>query len=217
MVTAPLIVTPADDEVLVPVSVDGAANRGIISYEFDLRYDPSVIQPQANPVDLAGTASRALSAATNAETPGLLKVVVFGPTPIDADGILLNLKFTAVGAPGTASPLTWERIMFNEGDPEVTTTEGKIELSTATPNQAEVSGRLLTPFGAGVQNALVTLTDTNGQTRTVKSNSFGIYRFDGLQTGQTYTISVNAGRYKFTPLAVSITGQSAAADIIAEQ
>ena len=48
--------------------------------------------------------------------------------PIDSDGVLLNLRFTAVGKAGSASPLTWERIMFNEGDPRVTVTDGQVEL-----------------------------------------------------------------------------------------
>jgi len=216
-VKAPYIVTPADNEVLIPVSVQGAADKGVISYEFDLRYDPLVIQPQADPVSLAGTASRSLTAVTNAETPGLLRVVVFGPTPIDADGILLNLRFIAVGAPGSASPLTWERIMLNEGDPQVTAADGQVELSAAAPNQAEISGRLLTAFGAGIPNARVTLTDTNGQTRSIVSNGFGIYRFAGLQVGQTYTVSVKSKRWTFEPLTVSVTGQSVNADMIAGQ
>ena len=29
----------------------------------------------------------------------------------------MNLKFTAIGAPGSVSPLTWERLLFNEGEP----------------------------------------------------------------------------------------------------
>ena len=114
--------------VVIPVTVQGVANKGIISYEFDLRYDPSVIQPQADPVDVAGTVSRGLSVVTNAEEPGLLRVVVYGAMPIDENGVLLNLRFTAVGKPGSVSPLTWERIMFNEGEPRVTTADGQIEL-----------------------------------------------------------------------------------------
>ena len=111
----------------VPVSVQGAANKGVISYEFDLRYDPSVIKPQIDPVDLAGTASRGLSVVTNANEPGLLRVVVYGPMPIDGDGVLLNLRFTAVGKPGSVSPLIWEKFMLNEGLP-MTATDGQIEL-----------------------------------------------------------------------------------------
>ena len=38
--------TAADGkEIVVPVNVQGLADKGVISYEFDLRYDPLVIQP----------------------------------------------------------------------------------------------------------------------------------------------------------------------------
>jgi hypothetical protein len=216
-VKAPYLVTPADNDVVIAVSVQGAANKGVISYEFDLRYDPSVIQPQKDPVDLNGTASRALSAVTNAETPGLLKVTVFGPVAVDSDGILLTLKFTAVGQPGAVSPLSWERVMLNEGDPQVEAANGQVELSSGGPDQAEISGRLLTAFGTGVPNARVRLTDTNGKTRTVVSNGFGVYRVGGLRVGQTYTVSVRSKHSTFQPLTVSVTGQSANVDITAGQ
>jgi hypothetical protein len=136
-VAAANIVTPASGEVLIPISVEGAANKGIISYEFDLRYDPLVIQPKANPVDLAGTVSRGLSVVVNNSEAGLLKVAVYGPIPIASDGILLNLRFTAVGAPGSVSPLTWERIVFNEGDPTATGIDGRAELSTIGRRQVD--------------------------------------------------------------------------------
>ncbi len=126
----PQIEAAVDKEIIVPINVEGIANKGIISYEFDLRYDQSVIQPLPSPVDVAGTASRGLLVVTNASEPGLLRVVVYGPMPIDSDGVLLNLRFTAVGEPGTVSPLTWERIMFNEGEPEVSAVDGLVELST---------------------------------------------------------------------------------------
>ena len=216
-VAAPRMVTPADNEVIVPVSVAGAANKGIISYEFDLRYDPAVIQPQANPVEIAGTVSSGLFVVTNAEQRGLLRVVVYGPTPIDANGLLLNLRFTAVGAPGSITPLTFERFMFNEGDPKIVATDGQLELSAAAPNQAELNGRLLTAFGSGLPNARVTLTDSTGKSRSVISDGFGVYRFGNLKVGQTYTISVEARNYAFTPITVSVTSQSVTADIIAAQ
>lgn len=115
--------------ITLPINIDGAANNGLVSYEFDLRYDPSVIQPEADPVDLAGTASRKLIAVSNATQPGLLRVVIYGPAQIERDGILLNLKFTAVGKSGSLSPLTLERIMFNEGGSRrVNTVSGQVDL-----------------------------------------------------------------------------------------
>ncbi|MFN0279966.1 MAG: cohesin domain-containing protein, partial [Pyrinomonadaceae bacterium] len=125
-VKLPQMSVAADKEIIIPVSVERAADKGIISYEFDLRYDPSVMQPLAEPVDVAGTVSRGLTIVTNANEPGLLRVVVYGPLPIEENGTLLNLRFTAVRAGGSVSPMTFERIMFNEGETLVTVNEGII-------------------------------------------------------------------------------------------
>lgn len=131
-INAPNLVTSSKHDVLLPIAVQGAAEKGIISYQFDLRYDPSVLEPQANPVDLAGTVSSRLSVVTNAAEPGLLRVAVYGAVPMDANGVLLNLRFTPIGAAGAVSPLTWEKFMLNEGDPMLTASDGSVELSRVT-------------------------------------------------------------------------------------
>jgi len=127
-VDLPSVVGAVDKEIVVPVRVDGIADQGVISYEFDLRYDPSVIQPLVEVVDVKRTVSRGLSVVTNTAEPGLLKVVVYGAMPIAENGVLLNLRFTAVGSSGSGSPVTFERLIFNEGDPKMITTDGRIEL-----------------------------------------------------------------------------------------
>lgn len=132
-VTVQHLATAAEKDIVVPVNVQGVAGKEVISYEFDLRYDPSVVQPRAEPVDVSGTISRGLSVVTNATEPGLLRVVVYGAVPISGDGVLLNLRFTAVGRAGSGSALTWERIMFNEGETTVTVTDGMIEILAALP------------------------------------------------------------------------------------
>lgn len=123
---------PANGQIIVPISVLGISNRGIISYEFDLKYDPNVVQPLANPVETGGTLSRGLFAVSNSERPGLLRVVVYGPIPIESDGVLLNIKFIVVGTPGTRSPLIWERFLINDGEPQ-SLANGSIELLSAHP------------------------------------------------------------------------------------
>lgn len=127
-VKLPNVKTPAADQIVVRVNIEAAANKGLVSYEFDLRYDPSVMQPDGNGVDLTDTASRKLFAVTNGTEPGLLRVVVYGPAQIDSNAVLLNLRFTAVGKPGAVSPLNIERIIFNEGDWRVDTMSGQVEL-----------------------------------------------------------------------------------------
>ena len=127
-VDLPNLVMPVGKEIVVPVTVQGVTDKGIISYEFDLRYDPAVMMPHANAVDLEGTVSRGLMAVVNANEAGLLRVVLYGAMPLDGNGFLLNLRFTAVGAAGSVSPLVFERIMFNEGEPRATVTDGQLEL-----------------------------------------------------------------------------------------
>jgi len=67
--SAPYLVTSADKEITIRVNAQGVANEGIIAYEFDLRYDASVIQPLAEAVDVKETASRGLLVVTNATEP----------------------------------------------------------------------------------------------------------------------------------------------------
>jgi len=127
-VSLPELQTKNSKNIVVPVTVSGAANKGLISYEFDLRYDPAVLQPQKNVIDVAGTASRGLTAVVNAQEPGLLRVALFGAFPLESDELLLNLRFTPVGYSDSISPLVWERIMFNEGGSAVNAVNGSIEL-----------------------------------------------------------------------------------------
>lgn len=119
---------PSAKNLIVPVEVGSIANKGVIAYEFVVRYDPAVIQPQKNAVDVSRTVSRGFSVAVNAEEPGLLRVAVYGSMPIEGDGVLLNFRFTPVGPSGSTSPLIFEKLLFNEGEPQVTTIDGKIEL-----------------------------------------------------------------------------------------
>ena len=114
---------------VIPVEIGNVSDEGIISFEIDVRYDPSLMQPQANPVDLTGTVSSGLTTVVNAETPGLLRIVAYGAVPISGDGILLNLRFTAFGAVDSSSPLIFERIMLNEDVPVVRLNDGKPEIS----------------------------------------------------------------------------------------
>jgi hypothetical protein len=125
---APNMITSADSEVIIPIWVQGIENMGVISYEFDLKYDPTVIQPLPDPVELDGTVSSRLSVVANATEEGLLRVAVYGPRPIEASGELLKLRFHAVATPGSMSHLTWKRAMFNEGDAGIIAADGKIEL-----------------------------------------------------------------------------------------
>lgn len=128
VVALPNLGVPVGEQIIVPISVQDASDKEVISYEFDLRYDPTVIRPEIDELEATKTVSRGLSIVVNAHEPGLLRVVAYGAVPIDRDGVLLNLRFTAIGSAGAVSPLSFERIMFNEGEPSANVSGGQIRL-----------------------------------------------------------------------------------------
>ncbi|MBK8467481.1 MAG: hypothetical protein IPL32_16820 [Chloracidobacterium sp.] len=133
-VQAAKLSAPASSDIVVPVSIQGAADKGIISYQFDLRYDPKVIQPTANAVTLGGTVSSEMTVVANPTTPGVLRVAVYGPYALGDNGTLLNFHFTAVGNPFDVSPITWENFMFNEGGIRMNIVDGEVRLTPAVAN-----------------------------------------------------------------------------------
>lgn len=73
------------------------------------------------------------------------------------------------------------------------------------PTAAGVSvGGRVTVGVNGLSRALVTVTDMNGATRSMLTSSFGFFRFDDVEAGSTYVISVNHKRYVFAPQVVNI-------------
>lgn len=205
-----------NSEVSLPVHIGDTTGKGIVAYQFDLTYDPAVLTPSDNTAVLAESLSRSMIATVNTETPGRLKVVVFGTLPINGEGVLLNLRFTAIGSVGTSTDLTWDGLMLNEGEGlYAKTSDGRVTVTEATPGQVSIDGALLTATGQGVPNTRVTLTGINGGSRTVMSNGFGFYEFGNVESGQTYTITVDGRRYTFTPVMVTASGNLAHVDLIA--
>jgi hypothetical protein len=80
-------------------------------------------------------------------------------------------------------------------------------LAQASPTAAGVSvgGRIFAGKGRGLANATVYLTDSQGNTRLTRTNSFGYYRFDDVAAGQTVIVSVASKRYQFEPRVFNVT------------
>ena len=83
-----------------------------------------------------------------------------------------------------------------------------------TQDVGEVSGRVTTPSGIGLRNAVVSLTDSLGVARTATTSSFGLYSFGDVPVGVTYTITVSSRRYRFTPRTVNVNGTLTGIDLI---
>lgn len=207
-----------NSEVTIPVSISDVTGKGVLAYQFEVTYDPAVLTPATNAVDLSGTISNSRTVTVNSDTPGVLKVVIFGAEALRGAGSIVNLKFTAIGEIGTASPLTIETFMLNEGEGFNTqTTDGRVEVVAASDEEASISGRVMTAQGQGVSNARVILTDKAGVSRTIISNGFGLYQFGKVRTGEAYTISVESRARVFTPVTIDVSNNLTNVDIVAEQ
>ena len=77
-----------------------------------------------------------------------------------------------------------------------------------------ISGRVLTPNGIALRNAVVILTDPQSVQRRFTTGSFGIFSFDQIQVGQTYTVSVGSKRYRFAPQILNITAAVTGLDLV---
>lgn len=223
-VTAPLPqFTAAGSNFTVNLQASNTTGEGVFGYEFNLLYDSNIIVPQAaNPCDGTGTISAGRSIVCNPNTPGLLRVVVFSTTgtPFSGSGVLLKLNFTAVGAEGTQSPLTFQNFMFNEGTPQDITTDGRVQiLDPAGPTSANASieGRVISATGRVIPRARVSITGTDGIVRTTNSNQFGRFSFDELKVGETYVISATSKGFNFAPQAVSVVENLKELALIADQ
>lgn len=85
-----------------------------------------------------------------------------------------------------------------------------------TAANVSVSGRVLTSDGRGIRNVIVVLTDQSGATRTARSSSFGYYRFDDVQVGETYVMSVLSKLYMFNSRVVTVADELTGVDFFAD-
>lgn len=86
------------------------------------------------------------------------------------------------------------------------------------PNVAagvNVGGRVLAADGRAIRGAVVSLSDLEGNTRTVRTNAFGYYNFDDVEAGATYTLTAASKRYTFNPQIINVTDSISDADITA--
>ncbi len=79
------------------------------------------------------------------------------------------------------------------------------EMIVAAWPAVSLSGRVTTPSGLGLRNAVVNLTDDYGGRRTATTSSFGYYSFIGLPGGQRYEVSVSSRRYRFAARVVEVS------------
>ncbi len=110
---------------IIPVTVGDLTGEDVISYEFTITYDESVVNITGASAE--GTLSEGATPTVNTSTPGEVRVSYAQTTALSGSGTLINLNasFGDIGS----SDLTFADFMFNEGDPAVVLTNGSITLA----------------------------------------------------------------------------------------
>jgi hypothetical protein len=155
------------------------------------------VEAGSNGYDISSTAQFTGNAQICFKTPNVIDQTVFGRLTILHDD---NFD-------GTFDAVTVTRNYQKREVCRVTQSFSPFVLAQALAPLAatvSVSGRILTG-GAGLGGAVVTLTDIDGNTRSAVSSSFGYYKFDDVEVGQTYFVSVRSKRYFFETQIVSPT------------
>ncbi len=91
------------------------------------------------------------------------------------------------------------------------------ELVAPTAAAVMIEGRVRTQTGAGIRNVQITLTESDGTIRAVKSGTFGNFRFDAVTVGQVVILSVSAKKFVFDQpvLIMNLTGDAISIEFIA--
>src|SRR3982751_4608569 len=117
----PIKQDPSGGPSTIPVVVGDTTGQGITAFDFDMFFDPAVLQLQSPAFDNSGTLSSNFAINTNTSTDGSgnlhLHLNGFGTTPLTGQGTLIKLKFNVVGPNGSTTSLTWASFNFNEGSP----------------------------------------------------------------------------------------------------
>ena len=219
------ISSSAGSTVVVSVEVDAEGDESL--YGFSLDYNPSnSINPVlTNPVVAIGSGATGGNVLANTTThPGKIGFSVdFGGSTIPAGNNrqLVTVTFNVANnaLPGQAPINFGNTPAFSEisnlaAQPVPANYQnGFINITGPTSANASVGGRLVDGNGSAIGKTTVTILAENGATKSVVTNSFGNYTFTDLPVGQTYVISVNSKKYRFTPETRTVTVNGDATDI----
>ncbi len=152
---------------------------------------------------LAGRAS------WNGNSSGYITTVA--QLPPDAAGKLVQLRWR-FGADDNTAEVGWHFDSISLiGAAFVTSFECAVP---PPPTIASISGRVTTPQGGGLRNAVVSLDTGQGVPIKVLSSSLGYYQFENIPVGSGYVVSVASKRYRFQTQQVNLSNNLSNLDFV---
>jgi hypothetical protein len=213
-------------KVAVALELEPSGNE--VAAGFTLEFNPARLTNAK--AALAGDASGGsiLTLNMNEAEDGRIGVLIDSAEPLARGSELKQLVIitfdVAANAPGGETPIRFTDDLAKRGlsdelgnTLDARYTDGAVMISGPAAFGVEVSGRVTTADGRGLRNAQVTLTDANGDARTVITGTFGYYRFEGIAPAAEYTVSVLSRRFRFTPRRVTTDDDLTNVNLIAQE
>ena len=193
-----------------PVAIEMDTRGNEVGASFTLRFDPSKLRNPQVTLGSDAPADAVLTVNTKQTADGKLGILVDSGAALSKQIVTVTFD-VAKDAAGGATPIRFTDDLARKGTSDAngqklatTYEDGSITISGAASSAFKIAGRILTPEGAGLRNATVTITGANGFTRTVVTSSFGYYTFGDIPAGGDYTLTVASRRYRFAARTVSV-------------
>lgn len=199
--------------VVVPFELDAVGNEASVS--FTINFDPAKL---SNPQVSLGSGvpqGSVLSVNANQAAQGRIGVLIDSTNTYAAGtrqvitvtfNVAANAQIGLTPITFSSSPTT-QSVSSSGGTLLATVYQsGNVQIGS-TAAGVSITGRLLTPDGRGLRNAVVTIIDRQGIRRFATTSSFGIFRFDEVDVGETYVITVTSKRYRFASQVLVVTDQ----------
>ncbi len=160
------------DTMQIPVRVSDLTGLNVIAAEIAVNYNPNVVQ--ALGINQTGTLTSGWTKQTHL-TSGRITVALANSSPASGSGNFLYIRFRLLpSAHPDSTFLTFYRAQLNEGEPAVSTVNGKIRILAIHINprsgnlfegdmlQFSATGDTTTPIAWGTTNSAVATIDGNG-------------------------------------------------------
>ena len=106
----------------IPIQISDVTGKGIYSVGIKLQFNSSVLETKE--LNIAGSLMSSWGAPIVNIQPGQITIGAAGVSPLSGSGTLLFIKFEVKGTPGSSTTIQFIEMVFNEGEPNATTTDG---------------------------------------------------------------------------------------------
>jgi large repetitive protein len=225
----PDIGIPSDQSLISPAFIiDAGGNLTLAfdhSYQFEtdagLNYDGGVIEMSIDNGPWTDIGGSAYNGVIDGNYAGNLNPLVTRPAFVGSSGGVIRTTITTNALTAPFAPGSAVRVRFRIGSDNAGGAGGwrvdnfvvsgisnnpfplLVPQGVVTAAGVRVEGRVRKANGAGLPNAVVTLTEPDGRVRSARTNPFGYYRFESLDAGESYTLAASAKGYRYAPRLVT--------------